>query len=349
MNRLNAKRIGVLAASLLFGLAVAGPVTYSNIPIITSAGQPVVQIVVGSTAQPSDGVVAANIAAVIGNLAFTSTPVTATVSGAERVRCVVTTATCSVSNQQVWLGESGISAPSGSYGFTALIGSVLNRAVALGSPTNTKFLAGTASAVLVSRTATRQRIPADSPLHGSGICSYFDQSCFIDQRRRSLLLHFTISCERQPAQITSAQLPSLLSNAGAYGEIRVSLADGIPCLRPADLPSVQNFALMNAGGAYQATFNKPIHEPYYATEPSANSTGNSVNNAAINLLGQNWTIVSYTLPSAALHRSSTTTINGGKLGLATSLVPLTTVYVGQNLTSGPFTVQLSDLGQLAAE
>ncbi|MGC8888996.1 MAG: S-layer protein, partial [Candidatus Micrarchaeia archaeon] len=76
MKSLNAKRIAAVAASLLVGLALAGSVSFSNIPIINSAGQPVVQIVVGSQAKPSDGVVAANIAAVIGNLAYTSTPVT---------------------------------------------------------------------------------------------------------------------------------------------------------------------------------------------------------------------------------------------------------------------------------
>src|SRR5208282_2506979 len=107
MNRLNAKRIGVLTASLLFGLAIAGPVTFSSIPIINNAGQPVVQIVVGSTAQPSDGVVAANIAAVIGNLAFTTTPITATVAGTGGLTCSVTTPKCTLSNQQVWLGERG--------------------------------------------------------------------------------------------------------------------------------------------------------------------------------------------------------------------------------------------------
>ena len=138
------------------------------------------QIVVGSTAQPSDGVVAANIAAVIGNLAFTSTPVTATVNGASKLGCVVTTATCSVSNQQVWLGESGVSAPSGSYGFTALIGSVLNRAVVLGSPTNTKFLAGTGVAVSYRTRIHDNGLTFRLALHGGGIRSYVDQPWCVD-------------------------------------------------------------------------------------------------------------------------------------------------------------------------
>ncbi|MGC9129782.1 MAG: S-layer protein, partial [Candidatus Micrarchaeia archaeon] len=120
MKSLNAKRIAAVAASLLVGLALAGSVSFSNIPIINSAGQPVVQIVVGSQAKPSDGVVAANIAAVIGNLAYTSTPVTATVNGANALTCSVTTPTCTLTNKQVYLGVRGLVAPTGSYEISAL-------------------------------------------------------------------------------------------------------------------------------------------------------------------------------------------------------------------------------------
>ena len=57
MKSLKAKRIAAVAASVLVGLAFAGQgVTFGNIPIINSQGQPVVQIVVGSSAAPSDGV-----------------------------------------------------------------------------------------------------------------------------------------------------------------------------------------------------------------------------------------------------------------------------------------------------
>lgn len=55
-------------------------ISFGNIPIINSAGQPVIQIVIGSDSLPSDGVVAANIAAAIGSLAHTYSNVTCTVS-----------------------------------------------------------------------------------------------------------------------------------------------------------------------------------------------------------------------------------------------------------------------------
>jgi hypothetical protein len=322
-------------------------VSLSNIPIINSAGQPVVQVVVGSTAQPSDGVVAANIAAVIGNLAFTSTPVTATVSGTSGVACVVTTPSCTLTNQQVWLGESGTSAPTGTYGFTTLIGAVINRGITLGSPVQEKSLAvsGTTSQYGYQEGHSITASPAQSPYTAAG---YVPTSTSASGASNGGGLSFTAFANPSGIggidnilQITSAQLPSLLTNAGAYGESESIWVTGFPVYNQQTSPSIQNFALINAGGAYQVVFNKPIHEPRY-------TSGNNVNNAAFTLLGQNWTIVSYTLPGGGAlvtGLTSTNTINGGKLGLATSLSPMATVYVGHNLTSSGFVVQLTDLGQ----
>lgn len=343
MNRLNAKRIGVLAASLLFGLAVAGPVSFSNIPIINSAGQPVVQIVVGSQAQPSDGVVAANIAAVIGNLAFTSTPITATVSGQSGLSCVVTTATCSVTGAQVYLGEAGVAAPTGSYGFTALIGSVLNRGITLGSPSATKFLSS--STTYASQQGfTTTNSPPDSPYTAAG---YVPASNPVSSTNGGGISWsgFRSGSVDNLMVIGNSQLPALLSNSGANGESEYLFLTGFPVYNQQTSPTVKNFEIADMGGAYEILFSKPIHEPYYTTQQggTAGVGTNTVNNAAFTLLGQNWTIVSYTLPGGT-SSSSTVAKNGGKLGLAASLVPLSTVYVGKNLTSGPFTVQLADLG-----
>ncbi|MCL5238918.1 MAG: S-layer protein [Candidatus Marsarchaeota archaeon] len=354
MNRLNAKRIGVLAASLLFGLAVAGPVSFSNIPIINSAGQPVVQVVVGSQAQPSDGVVAANIAAVIGNLAFTTTPVTATVAGKGGLSCVVTTATCTVSGQQVYLGESGTSTPAGSYGFTALIGSVLNRGITLGSPISTKTLQSSASGYASqpdSTLYTTTNSPPDSPYIGTSVPTAMSATSSYNGGGMAFNGFSNTLGGDNLMVIGNSQFPTLMSNAGAHGESEYLFLTGFPVYdQQTSSPSVKNFAVLNAGGAYEVLFNNPIHEPWYhssSTGLSGGGTGgtNTINNAEISLLGQNWTIVSATLPGSTSGISSTVATTGGKIGLAASLVPLSTVYVGKNLTSGPFTVQLADLGQ----
>ncbi|MGC9190955.1 MAG: S-layer protein, partial [Candidatus Micrarchaeia archaeon] len=135
MKSINAKKIAAIAAGaalLGVGLAFAGPVTFQNVPIISNNGQPVVQVVVGSGAKPSDGVAAANIAAAIGNLAFTTVAVTANVNATQAasvLHVAVSGANYTLVNPQVWLNESGTALSSGTYGFSALIGSVLNRGV----------------------------------------------------------------------------------------------------------------------------------------------------------------------------------------------------------------------------
>ena len=76
---------------------------------------------------------------------------------------------------------------------------------------------------------------------------------------------FTSGVNDNLLQITNAQLPTFLSNSGANGEIESLWLTGFPVYDQQTSPSVQNFALINAGGAYQATFTKPIHEPYYTS------------------------------------------------------------------------------------
>ena len=151
MKSLNAKRIAAIvtgAALLGAGLAFAGPLTFQNVPIISNSGQPVVQVVIGSSAKPSDGVAAGNIAAAIGNLAYTSTPVTALVNtnSTKALTVSVSSAKYSLTDQQVWLNESGVTSATGaSYLFSALIGSMLNQGVQLGALQNTKVQQGAGS------------------------------------------------------------------------------------------------------------------------------------------------------------------------------------------------------------
>ena len=90
MKSLNVKKIATAAAgAALLGAAFAGAVQVdssglSNFPFFSN-GAPNLKIVVGSQAQPSDAVAAANIAAMIGNLAYTSSDIT--VLGADLLSC----------------------------------------------------------------------------------------------------------------------------------------------------------------------------------------------------------------------------------------------------------------------
>ncbi len=339
MKSINAKRIAAVAASLLVGLAAAGQgVTFGNIPIINTQGQPVVQIVVGSTAQPSDGVVAANIAAVIGSLSHTSTNVTATVSGRSNVKCVVTTPTCTLSNQQVWLGEQGLVVPTGSYSFTALIGSVLNPGVlSSGNLVNTKSLQGASGtnydyvdpttgpyAITSSPTATSVFAGIGTPSPQPTVSAGTNGGGISFSRFTSSPLGYD-----NVLQLTSAQVPGLQSNSGTYQETASLWLAGFPVFNQA----TGVLSLLDTNGAYLVTFGKPIQV----------TSGGTATNAQFTLLGANWSVYGMTVPTSITGVTSNSFVVGGNVTLAQASTPVQTVYVGHNITSGPFTVVLNDL------
>ncbi|MDE1860348.1 MAG: hypothetical protein KGH72_01375 [Candidatus Micrarchaeota archaeon] len=351
MRSKNAKRIAAVAASLLMGFAFAGSggVNFNGtIPIINSAGTPVVQIVVGSgqgtqyTPSPSDGVVAANIAAVIGNLAFTSQNVTATVSGQSNVNCVVTRPTCTLTNQQVWLGEQGLTGTGGSYAFYAIIGSVFNSAIQLSQPGSTKSIQGAGSQYAYQELPSLIISPVMSPYTAASQVPYSTVQSNNNGGGVSFNSGFgsgsgTATFDNL-LRVSSAQLTTLTSSWGTHQQSSYLWLAGFPVFDQAT--GVNNFRLMSATGAYQTVFGSPIQINASATS-SAHIAGNL--NVPIKFLGQNYTILQAYSTTTGV--TSSNVINGGKLELAAALVPATIVYVGDNISTGPFTVQLQDLGQ----
>ena len=335
MKSLNAKRIAAIAASLVLGMAVAGPVSFGSIPIINSAGQPVVQIVVGSTAQPSDGVVAANIAAVIGNLAHSTSSITATVGNTSGLSCVTTASACTVSNASVYLGEKGVVTATGSYNLKALIGSVLNGAVLnYNNLQYTKSLS-TASQYTYPHFISDSQYPITSTpsmtsaFAGVSLTAHNAPSSTTGGGVNGFS-QFTDSGNDNIVAFSSSQVPGLLNNAGSTGETEYLWFGGFPVFDQAT--GVNNFQVLSPVSAYQVVFNTP---------PKVYNSGN-INHAAINLLGSSWTVFNATLPSVSAPTSNQFVV-GGKLQLAAASTPLSTIYVGHNLTSGPLTVVLQDL------
>jgi len=111
----------------LLGSALLGAVSYQNTELINDNGVPMAKVVVGSNAQISDGVAAANIAAVLGNMAFKQVAVSATVDGVAGLSCDVSgegAGTCSVLSKSVDLEvvTPAGTVPAGAYGFETLIG-----------------------------------------------------------------------------------------------------------------------------------------------------------------------------------------------------------------------------------
>jgi hypothetical protein len=351
MKSLNAKRIAAVAATLLMGMAVgAQGVSYANVPLVNSQGQPVVQIVVGGTAQPSDGVVAANIAAVIGNLALTTQNISATVNGQSGVKCVLTSTTgasCPLTMEQVWVGEKGLSAPSGSYAFSALIGSVLNRAVSLNSPGNTKTLQSSSSQYAFpdsGPTSVGQLITTTPQASPYSLIGYVPTQVLPSSTTTGGGVSFnSFSDPTTPPsdnvyEITPTQLPGLTSNWGGVGETGYLWLTGFPVFDQQS--GVNQFVDADAGGAYQVVFGHPIQK-----ETSGGSNSLSV---PIRLLGQNWTVLNETPPTTPASVLPTNIITGtSQITLAQALTPQEIVYVGHNVTNssvGGFQVQLTDLG-----
>ncbi len=347
MKTLNAKRISLIAAGaalLGLGVAFAGPITFSNVPIISATGQPLAQIVIGSSAQPIDGVSAGNIAAAIGNLAYASVPVTASVNQAQAANVlkvsVSSASGATVTNQQVWLNETGSGgAAAGSYQFGVLIGSVLNGAIILNALAQTKGLQGGSGTQYSYQESNSLTIsPVSSPYYATGsVQAPTTPSAGYNGGGVSFSNGFTSTVSSvnwdNIMQISSTQLPALLNNVGSYGETSYLWLTGFPVFN--QVSTVNQFQVESAGGAYQVIFNKPIQ--------SFTSSGSLQINAPISLLRQNWTIINETVPGKLI--GSQNIVYGGKLTIASSLAPLTTVYVGHNITSGPFAVQLTDLGQ----
>ena len=345
MKSANVKKIAavVAGATLLgVGLAFAGSVSFQNIPIISNSGQPVVQIVVGSGAKPSDGVAAANIAAAIGNLAYTSVPVTASVNATQAAKVLgASPSQYSLSNQAVYINSTSVSTgPSGTYSFQALIGSVLNRAVKVGPVSATKYLATyTSGDAYYNTNYNTSASPVFSPYVSSGVPMNTTVSAGTNGGGVTFS-SFTNSTGDNLLRVTSTNLASLESNAGTSGESEYLWLTGVPVYNQHS----KSLQLMDANGAYQIVFNKYIAANF---TPSSGNYMNA-NNATFSLLGQNYTIIKViTAPSNSV-TSTTKAISGGKLQVATALAPASTVYVGKNISAGNFTVELTDLGQPAS-
>ncbi|MEW5955267.1 MAG: S-layer protein [Candidatus Micrarchaeota archaeon] len=106
MKSISVKRIAAVAAgAAMIGAAFAGAVTPEGLgsyPFFSN-GEPQVKIVVGANAAASDGVAAANIAAMVGNLAYTSRAIE--VQGQDQLVCTggAGSATCTLGDKSATL------------------------------------------------------------------------------------------------------------------------------------------------------------------------------------------------------------------------------------------------------
>lgn len=149
MKSLNVKRIAAVAAgAAMLGAAFATAVTVDTEGVgnfkFFNNGEPGVKVVVGSTAMASDAVAAANIAAMLGNLAYTTAQVDAP-SSSGSVQLEVTAPSS---------GGAGVAA--GEYGFNALLDDNVDN-----SADNLREAASTTSGLLTGTKTSAKKISKD--------------------------------------------------------------------------------------------------------------------------------------------------------------------------------------------
>ncbi|MEM1893816.1 MAG: hypothetical protein QXV16_01490 [Candidatus Anstonellales archaeon] len=103
MKKMSVRKIGAVLGAALVASSAFGAVSFENTELVSNNGQVVAKVVVGSKAQPSDGVAAAKIASYLASRAFSQRQVSAELEG--QAVCTVSDATgdarCEVVNKSV--------------------------------------------------------------------------------------------------------------------------------------------------------------------------------------------------------------------------------------------------------
>ncbi|NYZ78865.1 S-layer protein [Candidatus Micrarchaeota archaeon] len=352
MKGLNVKRIAALAAgAAILGatLAYAGAVTYSNTPIISADGAPQVKVVIGANAAASDGVAAANIAALIGNLAFKSQAITATVSGQAGLGCTVSgaggTGTCAVSNQKVTLDVTVPGTVGGVAPFNTYINDWVDKKL------ENRLRSGADD--VYNNTVDESPFYYDQSTAYAGLWSSFRkvsstefptlQSPSISdpyankQYTESQTLWFQAWAKYDSTTGTKALVAS--NPKGAYQIEFTQDAAGIPA-GTCDATSIANLdTAYQTNGSYQGNYNL-----------CGVNDMTDRHRVHIGFLGDTYIVSQMSAPDDAactgqlggLLTSTTTECYGGSINLAKESA-YGIVHVGENLTAGAYTLKLVDI------
>ena len=303
MKSLNVKKIAVAAiGAAMIGAAFAGAVT---VPSSLSSyqffsnGSPQVKIVVGTAAQPSDAVAAANIAAMIGNLAYTSTPVS--INGESGLACSGSagTATCSGGSATIQVTTPGIN-PATAYQMTTLINSALN-------------------ADYTSSLTSQQRAQTSGL---SNQITSFQNAPF--------------TSDNVNAQITPYQTPVLKKTTLNIGGNSITEEEDIYAGATNSFSSTTNSIQSPGLGAYYvATFTNPLplctNTANNVTTCDASGNQQLINDTVntIEFLGQPWVVEQFN--NGVINANSSNPATSLELGQQTAYVPQ--LYIGQSETA----------------
>ncbi len=305
MQSLSAKRIAAATAgAILLGaslFAAAPPITIGNTEIINQNGKPVVKVVVGSNAKITDGIAAANIAAVIGSLAYGQKTISAVLQG--EATCTVGGAgegTCPVSDEKVKLeiNVPGTQVVAGAYGFRTYIYGYVDNDV---------------------RTEDDQSKTDDTALEITA-----DQFSAFAEKTSSVA---TVSGSFKIKEKAYTKTDQLAQYDTATGKYKVT---------PSELKYIISFDHDTWGGLPVCTKEEVMESGTYTT--SAALEGNCTpqdtyllerQRLKIKFLGEDWVITDMTA--------------NGSIKLAKESTPATVVKVGENISSGAYTVKLASI------
>jgi len=334
MNNKVKKLLYIAGGVTLLGvsaIATASQISFNGVPIIGSNGAPVVQIVVGNNAKISDGIVAANIAAIIGQLSFAQKQVSLTynVSLPAIVQNVAPKVT--VSNVSVYLGESGITGTSSSSVlFNTVIGSIINQAVLQnpGSAIYTKSLQ-TSNSYTFPESSNINSVPQQSPYTFIGVPINQSVSAGYNGGGVSFSRFSAYSNGNTYDNILNINMPGLLSNSGPTSETESLWLTGITAFNQHD----NALELENGNMAYKVTFGNPINI----------LTNGQTTHEKFSFLGNDYITYNFTSPTGTVQSGQV--INGGSISLAKAVLPSQIIYVGEsvNITGTNMAIELGDL------
>jgi len=334
MKSISVKRIAAVAAgAAMIGAAFAGAVTPEGLgsyPFFSN-GEPQVKIVVGARAAASDGVAAANIAAMVGNLAYTSRAIE--IQGQDRLVCTggAGSATCTLGDKSATLEITtpGVN-PAVAYEMKTYIADYLNRDAPdqyrNNTGVNTKYTAGGNIYPATAGTSTyygKKVGNSESPLAFNG---YVQDNTANKKYQEDERYYFFSNAAYSDAD----KKVEALANQMAY---QVQFVDPLPPCTLMDTSGASGTVQMNG-------FN--------GCKSSADLTQN--HHVKINFLGDQWSIVELTGVYNTTAASARVTlgkeiVTNGLMQVGDSVTDPTSNYSVKLISVSPFsttTAQLRD-------
>lgn len=314
------------AGAALLGAALATAVSVDTAGLgnyqFLSNGSPAVKIVVGANAAASDGVAAANIAAMIGNMAYRSQDVTASMTGAPTCSVTGEGGACSISNKKATIAVTAPGAASADvYSFHTLLG--VSASEDPTGATNADFI----DSSLENRAANTI---ARSP-YSAGAADVMRK---IDSSLSAIVTESTVRDNRASRSYTQKEY------LYAGGRVEFDSSQDVMAIKSPEF-------------AYATEFSGDVYGIPCSTGSVPDCTGATLNsdkteNHHLNIkwLGSTWVITQMT-PLATLGACVATGYNwgqrGGSIKLAKESIYVPALTVGSNMSVGPYTVVLSDI------